>query len=60
MLHTIACKSAIKAGWHTDAAELTVLVKQVMSRQDLKHCPHGRPICISLSKKHLEKQFKRT
>ncbi len=60
MLHTIACKSAIKAGWHTDDVELTVLVKQVMSRQDLKHCPHGRPICISLSKKHLEKQFKRS
>ena len=39
--------------------ELKVLIGQVMSRDDLKHCPHGRPICITLSKKQLEKQFKR-
>ena len=59
VLHTVACKAAIKAGWHTDEKELLALVKQVMSREDLKHCPHGRPICITLSKKQLEKQFKR-
>ena len=60
ILHTVACKAAIKAGWKNDEAELLALVKQVMSREDLKYCPHGRPICISLSKKQLEKQFKRT
>ena len=60
LLHTVACKAAIKAGWHTDEAELLALVKQVMAREDLKYCPHGRPICICLSKKQLEKQFKRT
>ncbi len=59
ILHTVACKAAIKAGWHTDELELRVLVDTVLSRQELKHCPHGRPICISLSKKQLEKQFKR-
>ena len=60
LLHTVACKAAIKAGWHTDEQELLVLVKQVMEHDDLKYCPHGRPICITLSKKQLEKQFKRT
>ena len=60
ILHTVACKAAIKAGWHTDEKELLALSKQVMSRDDLKHCPHGRPICITLSKKQLEKQFKRS
>ena len=60
MLHTVACKAAIKAGWVTDEKELKVLAKQVMEREDLKYCPHGRPICISLSKKQLEKQFKRS
>ncbi|MBO5869049.1 MAG: DNA mismatch repair protein MutL, partial [Oscillospiraceae bacterium] len=59
VLHTVACKAAIKAGWHTDEKELLVLAGQVMAREDLKHCPHGRPICISLSKRNLEKQFKR-
>ena len=60
LLHTVACKAAIKAGWHTDDAELLALVKQIMAREDLKYCPHGRPICVTLSKKQLEKQFKRS
>ena len=60
LLHTVACKAAIKAGWKNDDAELLAVVRQVMSREDLKYCPHGRPICITLSKKQLEKQFKRT
>ena len=60
LLHTVACKAAIKAGWHSDEQELLAVVKAVMEREDLKYCPHGRPICISLSKKQLEKQFKRT
>ncbi|MGM9660049.1 MAG: DNA mismatch repair endonuclease MutL [Faecousia sp.] len=60
LLHTVACKAAIKAGWKNDEAELLAVVKEVMAREDLKYCPHGRPICVSLSKKQLEKQFKRT
>ena len=60
LLHTVACKAAIKAGWHSDEAELLAVAKEVMRREDLKYCPHGRPICVSLSKKQLEKQFKRT
>lgn len=60
ILHTVACKAAIKAGWKTSESELMTLVKKVMETPELKHCPHGRPICISLSKKQLEKQFKRT
>ncbi len=60
LLHTVACKAAIKAGWRNAEEELKVLVQEVMGREDLKYCPHGRPICVSLSKKQLEKQFKRT
>ena len=59
LLHTVACKAAIKAGWVSDNKELLAIVKEVMAREDLKYCPHGRPICISLSKKQIEKQFKR-
>lgn len=60
LLHTVACKAAIKAGWVSDEKELLAVVKEVMSREELKYCPHGRPICVTLSKKQLEKQFKRT
>ena len=60
LLHTVACKAAIKAGWITSEEELKALAAQVMADESLKYCPHGRPICVSLSKKQLEKQFKRT
>ena len=59
LLHTIACKAAIKAGWHTEPKERDALVKQVMEREDIKYCPHGRPVITTLTKKQLEKQFKR-
>ena len=59
LLHTIACKSAIKAGWLTSDEELRRLVQEVLSRDDIKYCPHGRPVCVTLTKRQLEKQFKR-
>ena len=59
MLHTIACKAAIKAGWHTEPKERDALVNQVLTRDDIKYCPHGRPVITTLTKKQLEKQFKR-
>ncbi|MCQ2418434.1 MAG: DNA mismatch repair endonuclease MutL [Clostridia bacterium] len=59
LLHTIACKAATKAGYHSEPRDRERLVQEVLSRDDLKYCPHGRPICITLSEKQLEKQFKR-
>ena len=52
--------AAIKAGYHTEPAEREHLVREVLTRDDIRCCPHGRPVCISLTKKQLEKQFKRT
>ena len=60
LLHTVACKAAIKAGWKNDEKELLAVAEAVMAREELKYCPHGRPICVSLIKKQLEKQFKRS
>ena len=59
-LHSIACKAAIKAGSVTSPLERERLAREVLSRGDLKYCPHGRPICVILSRRQLEKQFKRT
>ena len=58
VLHTMACKAAIKGGWHTSEKELERVAQAVMSGQ-VKYCPHGRPVAIELTKKELEKQFKR-
>lgn len=60
VLHTVACKAAIKGGWHSDEKELAALVREVLSREDLKYCPHGRPITAVLTASQLERQFKRT
>ena len=59
VLHTVACKAAIKGGWHSDEKEIAALVKEVLSREDLKYCPHGRPITAVLTASQLERQFKR-
>ena len=58
LLHTMACKAAIKGGWKTSPQELERVAKAVMDGS-VKYCPHGRPVAIQLTKKELEKQFKR-
>ena len=58
LLHTMACKAAIKGGWKSGAQELEKVARAVMSGQ-VKYCPHGRPVAIELTRKQLEKQFKR-
>ena len=58
ILHTIACKAAIKAGWDTREEELQRLVDAVLSGQ-VKYCPHGRPVSAVLTRRDLDKMFKR-
>ena len=58
LLHTMACKSAIKAGMTTDPAEWRVLVDKVQSGA-IQYCPHGRPVKYRLSRYEIEKFFKR-
>ena len=59
LLHTVACKAAIKGSRHTDEKEKLALVQEVLSRDDIRYCPHGRPVCIRLTRAQLERQFKR-
>ncbi len=58
LLHTMACKAAIKGGWKSDPAELRALVAKVQSGE-VRYCPHGRPVAVKLTKYELEKMFKR-
>ena len=58
LLHTMACKAAIKGGWKSGQEELQVVAEAVMSGR-VKYCPHGRPVAIEMTKYQLEKQFKR-
>ena len=58
LLHTMACKAAIKGGWKSGPAELRALVDKVQSGE-VRYCPHGRPVAVKLTKYELEKMFKR-
>ncbi|MCI8473936.1 MAG: DNA mismatch repair endonuclease MutL [Oscillospiraceae bacterium] len=58
ILHTMACKAAIKGGWTSAPEELERVARAVLSGQ-VKYCPHGRPVAVELTRAELEKQFKR-
>lgn len=59
-LYDVACKASIKAGKASSELELRTLIDTYYQNKDkLKYCPHGRPIEFIISKKDMEKQFKR-
>ena len=58
VMHTMACKAAIKGGQRNDPQELERVAGLVMGGA-VKYCPHGRPVAIELTRGELEKQFKR-
>ncbi len=60
MLHTMACKSAIKAHDDTDIIELQALAERVLNDRTIRFCPHGRPVMTSLSKYKIEHFFNRS
>ena len=59
LLHSMACRSAIKANDKSDIAELTELLRQVYADDEIRHCPHGRPVVVAFTKAELEKKFGR-
>ena len=57
--HTIACKSAVKGGDRNLPSELAELVLTLINNPDVRYCPHGRPIFVSLKQREIEKYFGR-
>ena len=57
--HSMACRAAVKAGNFTSKYEAEMFVKHLLSRDDIRYCPHGRPVMIEMTQRELEKQFKR-
>ena len=58
LLHTMACKAAIKGGQKNSPGELYKVAEAVMSGA-VKYCPHGRPVAIELTRQQMEKRFGR-
>lgn len=60
VLHTMACKAAIRSGDHSEPEELQALADAVWQNEKIRHCPHGRPVLFALTRQQIERQFKRT
>ncbi len=59
VLHSIACRAAVKAGDRTGAQEMVALAQKILDGSVPPFCPHGRPCVLKITRKELEKQFGR-
>ena len=58
-LASMACKAAVKGNQKLTAKEMEALIDELLTLDNPYHCPHGRPVIISMSKYEIEKKFKR-
>ncbi|RKI39813.1 DNA mismatch repair endonuclease MutL [bacterium D16-51] len=56
---SMSCKAAVKGNQKLPAEQMQELLKELMALENPYHCPHGRPTMIRMTKKELEKRFKR-
>lgn len=59
LYHSTACRAAVKAGDELKPEETESFVRKLLADDDIKYCPHGRPVMYELSKHEIEKQFGR-
>lgn len=59
LLHSIACRCAIKSNDNNSEEELTILLQRIMENDDIRNCPHGRPIIVDFPKYDIDKKFGR-
>lgn len=59
VLHTMACKASIRANEDQDITELAYLANIVLKDNNIRYCPHGRPVVTQISEKQIEKYFGR-
>jgi DNA mismatch repair protein MutL len=59
IFHSAACRAAVKAGDFTSPRERERFVARLLQTPEIRTCPHGRPVVISIAKKELEKRFGR-
>jgi len=60
MLYSAACKAAVKGGVEGDMSDNSRIIRLLFENEDIRHCPHGRPVAVIMTKQQIEKQFKRT
>lgn len=56
---SLSCQAAVKANHSFSIQEANQLIEELLKLDNPYHCPHGRPVIISISKYELDKKFKR-
>ena len=56
---SMSCKAAVKGNMKLSIQEVDALIGELLSLDNPYHCPHGRPTIIAMTKRELEKKFKR-
>ena len=56
---SMSCKAAVKGNMKLSVQEVDALIGELLSLDNPYHCPHGRPTIIAMTKRELEKKFKR-
>lgn len=59
ILHSVACKAAVKAGRRSTAEDAEDILRMLDDDPDARFCPHGRPVCFEIKRGDLDKQFLR-
>ena len=59
ILHRMACRSAVKGGDHNTTEELERVVQTIIQDENVRYCPHGRPVMVRFTRRELEKLFGR-
>ncbi len=59
LFHSIACKAAVKGGSFTGLEEREELICLLQQNRNIRNCPHGRPVIVSMKKQELERMFGR-
>lgn len=56
---SMSCKAAVKGNMRLSSREVETLIGELLQLENPYHCPHGRPTIIAMSRRELEKKFKR-
>ncbi|MBQ2676624.1 MAG: DNA mismatch repair endonuclease MutL [Clostridia bacterium] len=59
LYHSVACRAAIKAGNRSTAMELTALADEVLNNDNIRYCPHGRPVAAEMTLSEIKRRFSR-
>lgn len=59
LLYSVACRAAMKGGNINAQGELEAIISRVLELNDIRYCPHGRPVAYKITRSDLERRFGR-